>query len=240
MVRDLERISIDKREETKKPRIIVELVGPAGAGKTTLASELIKRNIPIQLVTPPYFREIRHFPFFTKNVLSLLPIILYTHHDNHHRQLTLREIVWMATLNGWQRILAQQATRNDTNIILDQGPVYLLTELYAFGPDCLKDQNVKKWWGTTFKRWANILDLIVWLDTSDHTLIERIHTRGKWHLMKGQQEIEIVGFLAEYREAYENVISLLMSYNPALKIIKFNTGLESLELVLDRLLINFN
>jgi deoxyadenosine/deoxycytidine kinase len=240
MVGDLELISIDNREKSTKPRIIVELVGPAGAGKTTLAAELIQRNIRIQLGTPPYFREIKHFPFFTKNILSLLPIILYTYHDNHHRQLSLREIVWMATLNGWQRILVQQASRNDASIILDQGPVYLLTELYVFGPNCLKDQNVKKWWDTTFKRWASTLDLIVWLDTSDHTLIERIHTRGKWHLMKGQKEVEIIKFLAEYREAYENVISLLMSYNPHLKIIRINTGLEMLELVLDKLLIDFD
>lgn len=236
MVGDLESLSINKREVTNKLGSIIELVGPAGAGKTTLAAKLKSRNIRNQLAAPPYFRDINTIPFFTKNILSLLPIILFTYRAKSSRHLTRREIVWMATLNGWQRLLAKQASKNEANVVLDQGPVYLLAELMVFGPDCLKDQDMKKWWDTTFRQWANILDLIIWLDTSDSILIERIKNRDKWHLMKGQKEIDIIKFLKDYREAYENVISSLTSYNPCLKIIRFDTGLESLEMVLDNLL----
>lgn len=56
----------------KSPRI-VELVGLAGTGKTTLAQALRQCSNRIWVGEQPNFRRIGHIPFFAWNVLVMLP-----------------------------------------------------------------------------------------------------------------------------------------------------------------------
>ena len=95
-----------------------------------------------------------------------------------------------------------------------------------------------KWWQTAFQDWANTLDLIIWLDAADRILIERIQARYKWHVMKGKQEDEIIQFLGEYRQAYEDVISMLLLNSAHLEILRLDTSLETIEVLEEKLLLH--
>ena len=65
----------------KKTHKIIEIIGPAGAGKTSLA-KILGENTSIKIVNQaPYYRQLGDTPFFIKNSLSILPTfgVLFTH-----------------------------------------------------------------------------------------------------------------------------------------------------------------
>ena len=163
------------------PRI-AEIIGPAGAGKTTLCHILRNCNGSIHLSNFPDVRKISAAPFFIFNGLQISSSLLgLSQHKS--RKLTRREFAWLSILNGWPSVLKRELKENNI-IILDQGPVYLLTETSEFGPDFLKRQNAEDFWRGLYSRWADILDMIIWLDAEDTDLLKRIRNRDKEHVVK--------------------------------------------------------
>jgi len=215
---------------------IVELAGPAGAGKTTLAHALAQQSDNIRLCDPPYYRRTEHLPFFVANSLLLLPTIRHLWRYRDGRQLTPREMAWMVILKGWPRVLARQAPSDGKVAVLDQGPVYILAELSRFGPASLQSPSARKWWDRTIEQWATTLDMVIWLDTSDTTLLERIRTRNKWHVIKHESAVEALGFLARCRRAYGQVLSALTTKAGGPKMLRFDTALASVDEIVSQLL----
>jgi thymidylate kinase len=220
------------------PPTIVELVGPAGAGKTALARILSQHSQSIALATPPYFRRIRHIPFFAINTLALLPTFLDLYRNKDGDWLTSGEIAWMTILNGWHHTLRQQASNTAKVVILDQGPVYLLARLSSFGSKILKSRSLKKWWKGMYQVWSATLDMVIWLDTADSILVERIRARETWHVTKGKTEAEAFDFLAASRAAYQQVFSALANEAGGPRLLRFDTSRDSLEEIKDWLLIS--
>jgi shikimate kinase len=224
-------------KQTKQ--LVAELVGPAGAGKTTIAQALAQRSNQIRLCTPPYYRRIEDFPFFLKNTLSFLPTCLDLYLNTPNRHPTLQEIAWMVTLNGWHQRFDQEALTERTIAILDQGPIFMLADLSGFTSIDSMNQNVKKWWGQVYERWADTLEMVIWLDASDRVLIDRIRRREKWHSLKDGTDTDLINFLGEYRESFNKVISSLAANRNKLNVIRFDTEQESLDEVIDKLLVEF-
>lgn len=218
--------------------LVVELVGPAGAGKTTLSQGLSRSSEWILVGTPPYVRSIKDTPFFVGNCLMLMPMLLRLRRSNC-RRLTRREIAWMATLNGWPAVLKRTLKRQSEVMLLDQGPVFLAAQLHVLGPASLSSELTETWWTGVYGRWSAILDLVVCLDTSDAILLERIRTRPKWHLMKDRPEPEVFEFLAHYRLTYERMISMLTADSSGPRVLRFDTARESPDTITNRLLNEF-
>jgi shikimate kinase len=223
----------------KRQAWIVELVGPVGAGKTTLAQALIQCNKSIQLIPPPYFRRVQDIPFFVKNTVSMLPVFFSMKAGKKGEQFTLREIAWMVMLNGWHHELRQHESSQDTMVILDQGPVFLLNELISYGSGNFKNQRLKIWLASMLKNWAVTLNCVVWLDAPNTVLFERIRSREKWHLVKSKNELEVIKFLDQYRRSYANVLSLLEANVQALNILRFDTNQDSVNSIVKKLLVEF-
>lgn len=218
---------------TIRPRI-VEIVGPAGAGKSTLCHALGTGSAFIQLGNFPDVRKMSAVPFFIRNgiqtfsSLSRLP-------RRQGRKLTRREFAWLSILNGWTVIL-QKELRNNKVIILDQGPVYLLAEMSEFGPEYLKRPNAESLWLNLYSRWADTLDMIVLLDAPDADLLKRIRSRDKEHVVKNESAETTFDFLAGYRKAYEKTISGLLANGSHLKILRFDTSQKSPQEIADQFL----
>jgi len=219
------------------PRI-VEIVGPAGAGKTTLCQALRYGNNSIHLSDFPDVRKISTAPFFIWNGLQIASTLLGLVQHNS-RKLTRREFAWLSILNGWPAVL-QRELKNNKAMILDQGPVYLLTETSEFGPEFLKTKKAKKLWRCLYSRWAGMLNMIVWLDAADNDLLKRIRSREKDHVVKKESIETAFEFLACYRMAYERTISNLSAIQPGLYVLRFDTSLKSTEEIASQLLIEFN
>jgi thymidylate kinase len=221
----------------KGAQLIVELVGPAGAGKTTLANVLLQRSKRIQLGTPPNIRKIEHFPFFAKNTLLLVPTFLHLYQNHNGRRLTRQEITWLITLNGWQHRLGRQVPGTGTIVILDQGPVFMLAKLIGFGPETLKSQAVRQWLEKIYLQWAGTLDMVVCLDTPDAILLQRIRARETWHGFKNLSESEAVEILARFRQAHTKVLSELMAGESGPGLLCFDTAKKSQDEIAENLLI---
>jgi deoxyadenosine/deoxycytidine kinase len=221
----------------KTPRV-VEIIGPAGAGKTTLGRMLNNYQDKICLSDFPNVRKIGDAPFFIRYGLGLVPT-LHRIYQRSSRQLRRREFAWMSILMGWSSVLQKDAKHCSKVIILDQGPVYLMAEMREFGPEYLRDQKADKLWQSLYYRWANTLDVIVWLDASDANLLERIRTRDQEHVVKNELASTVFEFLARYRRTYKEIISMLEANTSGLRVLRFDTGRQQPKEIADHLLVEF-
>jgi cytidylate kinase len=217
---------------------IVEIVGLAGTGKTTLWHALSHRNDFIYPGNFPDVREIADIPFFLWNGLQISSALLRLPKHNS-RKLTRREFAWLSILYGWPGILQKELKKHKV-IILDQGPVYLLTETCEFGPEYLREQEADSLRGDFYSRWARTLDTIIWLDASDTDLLCRIRNRDKGHPVKNESVGATIEFLARYRQAYERTISNLATTDKNIKILRINTSQKSAEEIVIELMGEFN
>jgi len=217
-----------------KPPLIVELVGPAGAGKTTLAQALTKRDERVVIGADIELRKMEHIPIFLGYApFFLLPVFL--RRGRASRWFTWDEIKAMVYLKGWPQVLKQQAMHDGAAILLDHGPIFKLATLMAFGPERLESQGFEKWWRSMFEQWAATLDLVIWLNAPDSILLQRINKRNQRHAVKGKPESEAFKFLARYRTSYDQVFAQLEEYGrPTLR--QFDTTQESVEEIVDEVL----
>jgi cytidylate kinase len=224
----------------KRAARVVELTGLAGAGKSTIAQALRQYSYQVLVQEPPYFRRIRDIPFFAWNTFLLLPTLFHLSYNRKgSRWLNGQEIAWMAVLLGWHRRLGRPLSNHGQVIVLDQGPVFLLMMLHLYGPETLRGPHAKEWWARTGKQWADTLDTVIWLDAATATLVERIRARDVWHGVQAKSTADAVEYLERYRESYGRVISLLRANKDDLKLLAFDTARESLDSVVDKLLLEF-
>ena len=205
---------------------VVEIVGPAGAGKTSLFQALGCYSEHVRLGNFPDVRKVANAPFFISNSLRLLPSLFGLYRSNS-RQLTRRELAWMSILNGWTTILRKESDDNGKVIVLDQGPVYLLAEMRLFGPEYLRQEKAERLWQAFYGRWANILYLIIWLDAANDVLLDRIRTRQQEHIMKTEPTTAVYEFLGRYRAEYDSILSNITRRRAGIKVLQFDTEHQS-------------
>jgi shikimate kinase len=214
--------------------LLIELVGPAGAGKTTLSRALSQQSEKIEVGAEIELRKIRQIPVFVRNALFLLPFILWR--SPYSRWFTWEEIKALVYLKGWTRVLKEQAKQNGKAILLDHGPVFKLATLHEFGPEILKSERFDLWWNQMFGQWASTVDIVIWLDAPDKILEERINSRKQRHAVKGKSESHVSLFLARYRLSYEEILTKLKTYGKPI-LFRFDTSQTPIEKIVDDLLI---
>lgn len=211
---------------------VVELVGPAGAGKTSLVRALTQRNERFVEGTGIKARRIANISFFVGNAVLLLPSLFRLYRDS--RWFTWEEIKTLVYLKELHRVLRRQAS-NGAITILDQGPVYLLTRLHVLRGETVARQSQSRWWDSVLKHWSQTLDMVIWLDAPDAMLLERIRARNKWHAINEKPKVEAAEFLARYRASYSRIICGLRA-DDGPRVVRFDTAQESLGQIMDKVL----
>ena len=85
----------------QKPGYIVELVGPAGAGKTTLSRTLTQHSEKFRIGADIELKKSENMPLFFRTMPLLLPIFMRRGRDG--RAFSWDEMKAMVYLKGWHR-----------------------------------------------------------------------------------------------------------------------------------------
>lgn len=182
--------------------MIVELVGPAGAGKSSLALGVSEADSTVRagltLWGLPRARLL-------ESALALMPTLLRA--GVGRSRLRAGEWAQMVRLGALRRVVGSEA-RKHRIIILDEGPVFALSWLDVFFARS-GERVPAAWRQRVVADWATLLDVVVFIDASDLTLAHRIRTRPKPHMVKDRPDAEIFGFSAGFRRAFERAISEL-------------------------------
>ena len=209
----------------------IELVGPAGAGKTTLKEVLSQSNN--KMIAGVRSSRLIYLRSLAGVYASLLPTFLRRHRET--RWFNWGETRSLLYLKAWHHALRQQSPQSETITLFDQGPIYRLVYLRVRGPNITRSAQFQRWWSRAFVLWASSLDLVVWLDAPNAVLLDRIRKRKRWHPSKQQNDQQAFEFLDMYRHSYEE---LLDRFNQAgvPRILRFDTSRCSMTDILETVL----
>lgn len=213
---------------------LVEVAGVAGSGKTTLASSLatmpghgrdpfISARDPGQLL-----RFAISFP-------RLLPLLIQN--LRMAPRMTWADYKLLVYITTGARHLSRQADRG-VIYIADQGPIYALVRLKAKDLGVATSHSFDSWWLTMLDHWLARVDLVVWLDAPDDTLLDRINQRPQQHAIKDGNREEGIRFIQRYRELF-NEVSEQMERRGR-RVAKFDTSLQSSDEIRDAVAASIN
>lgn len=198
---------------------IVELVGPAGAGKTAVLHAIRQRDDTVFAG----FRidRLHSLPRIPGHALALAPLGLRLLRDDPRlwrprMQHLLRLRILSASLVG-------KRTGGYRAVVLDEGPVFSLCRLRLFRDASRLPDFPAGVWTRIQRSWSGQLDLVVWLDAPDPVLIHRIRSRPKDHEIKARTDQEMRRFLERFRETYRTILAELAA-SGGLRTIELNSA----------------
>ena len=225
----------------KRKPYIVEIIGPAGAGKSTLTRALVESYRDAIKSERPQPRDMTNLGFYVGNGLLLLPTFLrrpwtgrWYSNEEAQRLFYLTGMSHRLRRAGQPSATAQNARQSRPIVVLDQGPVFDMAQLTEFGPERLQSPTFTLWWRGMLDRWANMLDMVVWLDAPDSVLIPRVMARAKWHTLKGYDHEQARDFLARYRASYDVNLFRLTTCSP-INVLEFRTDREELATIVQHI-----
>lgn len=177
--------------------MVIELVGPAGVGKSAVAAELTRLGVIRTGVwgLPPLL--------LARSAAASLTALAAIWRDGG-RTSAVKHVVRLGALE--QRV-AQLATRRAEAVVLDEGPVFALAWFRVFANQELGNGRLAAWRRNATERWADTLGAVVWLDAPDAVLLRRLRSRAKPRdVFRTMTDADIVDLLAAYRAAFAQVI----------------------------------
>ena len=207
--------------------LVLELVGPAGAGKTAVAAALRRRDPSIRSVTR--VRQLRHLPQLLRAVAgALTPASL----DLPRRGLVdvRRSARYLVRLRSLYSLASREAAHGGRAVILDEGPVFAAAMLRGAAPV----GRLAAACTAALRAWAGTLDAIVWLDAPDPILTARIAARHKAHELKGRDTDAASVVLTQHRRWLRESVALLAAHAPVWTV-EFRTDGEPADRIADRI-----
>lgn len=190
----------------RRPPQVVELVGPAGAGKTTLRRALAA--IEPSAYTAVRIDRRRDLGVVTHAAIRLLlPVIAGT--AGRRGAPSWADAVQLVRLRALRPAVDRVVANSGQLVLLDEGPVFALAKLEAYSRAAQDSGAFGALWRDALATWRTTLDVVVWLDAPDELLVHRIRARAKAHRVKTAASLEAACFLSRYREAYGTVVTRL-------------------------------
>ncbi len=182
--------------------MLVELVGPAGAGKSLLADRLRARG---DVVRASVWNLPRGLIF--ESALRSLPVLVRMCVET--RAFPRAELEQIVRLNAL-RLFVRRRVGGARLVVLDEGPVFALSWLRVFGHPRIQNGRLDPWWRRTLADWAGVLDRVVMLDAPEPVLVSRIRGRQKPHdIFRQMTDAQILDLIARYRTAFDGVLAAL-------------------------------
>ena len=183
------------------PRLI-ELVGVAGTGKSTLLKALSRRNPRIQELELP--SKLLYLPSMLRVVFRWLPLYLFKY--RHGRWFTWEETRKIGYLDTWLDYSRSESEARDISAVLDPGSICWLVALRDFGPELTKDGQFQRWWEERLDQWAQALDVIIWMEAPIELSLNRVMGRDEEHEAKSMAAAAALKEFSRYRLSYVELI----------------------------------
>ena len=217
--------------KTTSRSFVAEIIGPAGAGKTTLTQLLRNRkNVRVGL-------SVWKLPLWllTVSALSSLPDLFTFCRRREH--LNWDDLKLVIQHNALLRLISRERAKGYRALLMDEGNVFALAKLRAFGSDAVKRNEAGSMQNLVSKV-VPTLDAVIWLDAPDRVLAQRIRERNKEHRMKDKSDLEIKEHLSLYRSSFEGIVDDLRKRNGSgLQVFRFSTDQQPLEQIADTVLL---
>lgn len=182
--------------------MLMELVGPAGAGKSLLADRLRARGDVVRA-------SVWNLPrvLILESALRSLPVLARMCVAT--RAFPRAELEQIVRLNAL-RLFVRRRVGGASVVVLDEGPVFALSWLRVFGHPRIQNGRLEPWWHRTLADWAGVLDRVVMLDAPEPVLVSRIRGRQKPHdIFRQMTDAQILDLIARYRTAFDGVLAAL-------------------------------
>jgi shikimate kinase len=186
---------------------VIELIGPAGAGKTGLLRAVAELAPSVR--TGLRLDRVRAVPVIAWHAIALTPAtvdMLFT--DARWMWTGLRHL-WR--LRAFPSLLEHAGGSGHQTILLDEGPVFSLGRLSVFQRAHEGSGWLARAWTAEVERWSKRLAAVVLLDADNEVLAQRIRNRAKQHPVKHRSDREILEFLDSYRAAYRDIATRLIA-----------------------------
>jgi hypothetical protein len=150
------------------------------------------------------------------------------------RWLSEKELRSLCYVDGWARPVERWQPGQQV-ALFDHGPLFRIARLRAFGPPLVASASFRRWAEAAVRRWAGLLDGVIWLDAPDDVLLARIAGRPERHRMQGESAADTRHFLARYRAAYEGLLRELAAAGGP-QALRIDSAAEPAAAIAERLL----
>jgi hypothetical protein len=123
-------------------------------------------------------------------------------------------------------------------VVVEDGPALILSWLRAAAGRSATNGDMPAWWISVVKRWAQTVDIVVFLDAADRVLTQRVLARPQANPFKDRPETELSEVLERSRGAYVSVLSDLQAHDGP-PVLEFRTDQRSVAEITDELLVAF-
>lgn len=200
---------------------IIELVGLPGSGKSSTAAQLQRGSSSYQTITFPYIRRIRNLPFYIKKLPVVWLDLNRSYPPYKNEWFSFRDLFTMTILSSWDHELTAGPRKSEGIIILDEGPVVLMSWLKGQGSNYLNSPYAQNWWDQILKKWASALHLVIKLDTNLPTLVRRIKSRDRgWDQYSDETVLKMFSQLGKLQDG---VLTQLQGFQTHPSILRFDT-----------------
>jgi shikimate kinase len=212
------------RAQPKAGPQVIELIGPAGAGKTSLLRAVAGLDPTVR--TGLRLDRVRALPVVAWQAIALTPATLdMLFADPRWLWAGLRHL-WR--LRAFPSLLERARGSGHQTILLDEGPVFSLGRLRVFQRAHEGSGWLARMWNAEVDRWRESLTGIVLLDADNDVLVQRIRNRVKLHPVKNSSDRQICEFLDGYRTAYRDIATRL-SADGRVHVLALDTTTRSFE-----------
>ena len=147
-------------------------------------------------------------------------------HNNFFKELR----VWFFLLNT--EYICRRNNDSNFPMIYDQGPLFSIVWLKLFGKGT-SFTFLRKIIDNLLNRVLSHLNIIIYLDITNESLLNRITKRGTKHDLLFLDEIDLMNFISDYKKEFKSVVT--KAKEKRVLIIDINTSNKDLGLILEEI-----